>query len=142
MPLKIQHDETPALNLTSMIDVLFLLIIFFMVATKFDELERNIDVAVPEVAQAGEGSSPPGPQLVVVQSDGSLELNGSSVSLEELTARLASLRSQSGQLSVIIRGDGQCPFQHVAAALAACREAGVSDLGITVRIAGVGKTQR
>jgi len=142
MPLKIQHDETPALNLTSMIDVLFLLIIFFMVATKFDELERNIDVAVPEVAQASEGSSPREPQLVVVQSDGRLELNGSSVSLEELTARLASLRAQSGQPSVIIRGDAQCAFQHVAAALAACREAGVSELGITVRIVGIGKTQR
>ena len=41
MPLKLQHDEMPALNLTSMIDVLFLLIIFFMVATKFDEMERE-----------------------------------------------------------------------------------------------------
>jgi biopolymer transport protein ExbD len=142
MPLKIQHDDTPALNLTSMIDVLFLLIIFFMVATKFDELERNIDVSVPEVPQAGDGSSPPQPQLVVVQSDGRLELNGNSVSLEELTARLAALRSPSGQPSVIIRGDGQCAFQHVAAALAGCRQAGVSDLGITVRIAGVGKPQR
>ena len=43
----------PTLNLTSMIDVLFLLIIFFMVATKFDEMERNIEVAVPEVAAGG-----------------------------------------------------------------------------------------
>ena len=59
MPLKIQHhDDMPALNLTSMIDVLFLLIIFFMVATKFDEMERNIQVAVPEVAQAGESVPP------------------------------------------------------------------------------------
>ena len=41
MPLKLQHDEMPALNLTSMIDMLFLLIIFFMVATKFDEMERE-----------------------------------------------------------------------------------------------------
>jgi biopolymer transport protein ExbD len=142
MPLKIQHDDTPALNLTSMIDVLFLLIIFFMVATKFDELERNIDVAVPEVAQASEGSSPPERQVVVVQPDGRIELNGTSATLDELTARLASLRAQSGQPTVIIRGDGQCAFQHVAAALAACRQAGVSDLGITVRIAGIGKTPR
>jgi biopolymer transport protein ExbD len=142
MPLKIQHDDAPALNLTSMIDVLFLLIIFFMVATKFDELERNIDVAVPEVAQAGEGSSPPEPQVVVVQSDGRIELNGASATLDELTARLATLRAQSGQPSVIIRGDGQCAFQHVAAALAACRQAGVAELGITVRIAGIGTNQR
>ena len=55
MPLKLHHhDELPALNLTSLIDVLFLLIIFFMVATKFDEMDRNIQVAVPKVAQAGE----------------------------------------------------------------------------------------
>ena len=66
MPLKLQHDETPALNLTSMIDVLFLLIIFFMVATKFDELERNIEVAVPQVAQAGENAPPPQPLVVSV----------------------------------------------------------------------------
>ena len=52
MPLKLQHDEMPTMNLTSMIDVLFLLIIFFMVATKFDEMERNIEIDVPQVAQA------------------------------------------------------------------------------------------
>jgi biopolymer transport protein ExbD len=142
MPLKTQHDDAPALNLTSMIDVLFLLIIFFMVATKFDELERNIDVAVPEVSQAGEGTSPPAPLVVVVQPDGRVELDGESVSLNELTARLAAARTELGEPSVIIRGDAQCAFQHVAGALAACRQAGVSELGITVRIAGIGNSKR
>ena len=73
MPLKLQHDEMPALNLTSMIDVLFLLIIFFMVATKFDEMERNIEVAVPEVAQAGDDTPPPRPLVVTVLADGSVD---------------------------------------------------------------------
>lgn len=142
MPLKTQHDDAPSLNLTSMIDVLFLLIIFFMVATKFDELERNIDVAVPEVSQAGEGASPPSPLVVVVQSDGRVELDGQCVTLDELTARLAAARTALGEPSVIIRGDAQCAFQHVAGALAACRQAGVSELGITVRIAGIGNSKR
>ena len=84
MPLKIQHDEAPALNLTSMIDVLFLLIIFFMVATKFDELERNIEVAVPEVAQSGDDDSPPEPIIVTVQSDGTLAIGGDIVTSEQL----------------------------------------------------------
>src|SRR5262245_58560324 len=139
MPLKIQHDETPALNLTSMIDILFLLIIFFMVATKFDELERNIQVAVPQVAKADENVSPPKPLVVSVDSEGSIELDGAAVTLEELTARLASARTPSGGPSVVIRGDAKCPFQNVASVLAACREAGISELGITVRIAGLGK---
>ena len=90
---KLQHDETPALNLTSMIDVLFLLIIFFMVATKFDELERNIEVAVPEVAQTGDDDSPPEPTVVTVQSDGTLAIGGDVVTSEQLVSRLTAART-------------------------------------------------
>ena len=143
MPLKLsQHDEAPALNLTSMIDVLFLLIIFFMVATKFDEMERNVEVAVPEVAQAGEGATPPQPLVVTVHDDGRVELGGTAVTTDELTARLAAARTPLTEPSVVIRGDAKCAFQHIASALAACRQAGVSELGITVRLAGVGSTKR
>jgi biopolymer transport protein ExbD len=142
MPLKLHHhDDTPTLNLTSMIDVLFLLIIFFMVATKFDEMERNVEVAVPEVAQAGEGLSPPQPVVVTVQEDGRVELDGAAVTIDELTSRLAAGRTPLSEPSVVIRGDAKCEFQHIASALSACRQAGVSELGITVRLAGVGTTQ-
>ena len=141
MPLKTQHDEVPTLNLTSMIDVLFLLIIFFMVATKFDEMERTIDVAVPEVGQA-DGSTPPQPLVVAVLAEGRVELDGSPVTFEELTTRLVAARTPLSEPSVVIRGDSQCAFQHVASVLAACQQAGISDLGITVRLAGIGNTQR
>lgn len=136
MPLKLQHDEMPTLNLTSMIDVLFLLIIFFMVATKFDEMERTIDVAVPQVAHAGEGAAPPEPLVVSVTAEGQLALNGKSLTETELVQQLAAARTPLTEPSVVIHGDAKCPFQHVAAALSACRQAGISELGITVRIAG------
>ena len=142
MPLKTQHDEAPTLNLTSMIDVLFLLIIFFMVATKFDELERNIDIAVPEVSQASDTSPAPQPHVVSVHADGHMELNGISVSEDELTTQLTAKLAAGGISSVVIRGDAQCPFQRVASALSACRAAGISELGITVRIASIGNTKR
>jgi biopolymer transport protein ExbD len=142
MPLKTQLDDAPALNLTSMIDVLFLLIIFFMVATKFDEMERNIEVAVPEVAQAGESTPPRQPLVVTVLAEGRAELDGTPVTFEELTTRLAAARTPLTEPTVIIRGDAQCAFQHIASALAACQQAGISDLGITVRLAGIGSTKR
>jgi biopolymer transport protein ExbD len=142
MPLKLQHDEMPVLNLTSMIDVLFLLIIFFMVATKFDEMERNIEVDVPQVAQAGEGTPPHQPLIVSVAADGHLELDGAKVTAEELISRLAAARTPLTEPTVVIHGDASCPFQNVANALGACRQAGVSELGITVRIASAGATTR
>jgi biopolymer transport protein ExbD len=138
MPLKVQLDETPTLNLTSMIDVLFLLIIFFMVATKFDEMERNIQVTVPQVSQADEGPTPPQPLVVSVKADGGIELDGDDVTRDELIARLKSTLSAGGSPSVIIRGDAKCAFENVASVLAACRQAGVAELGITVRLAGLG----
>ena len=82
MPLKLQHDEMPTLNLTSMIDVLFLLIIFFMVATKFDEMERNIEVAVPKVAQAGEVRRRHSRWCVACMADGQLEFDGKAVTAD------------------------------------------------------------
>ena len=142
MPLKLQQDEIPAINLTSMIDVLFLLIIFFMVATKFDEMERNIDVSVPQVAQAGEEVPPKQPLVVSVTSDGHLQLDGAKVTSEELISRLAAARTPLTEPTVVIHGDAACPFQHVATALWACRQAGVAELGITVRIAGDGEMTR
>ncbi|MCC7476432.1 MAG: biopolymer transporter ExbD [Pirellulales bacterium] len=141
MPLKLQHDEVPTLNLTSMIDVLFLLIIFFMVATKFDEMERNIEVAVPQVAAAGEEVPPPQPLVVAVMADGRIQLHGEFVTETELMEQLAATRTKLTQPTVVIHGDANCAFQHVAAVLGACRQAGISELGITVRIAAAASSR-
>ncbi len=143
MPLKIQHDEQLSLDLTPMIDVVFLLIIFFMVATSFSEMERDIELELPEVASAAAMTSAPKQRVVSVQAEGQIRLDGDEVSLTELTQRLSAAHSEYPELSVVIRGDGACAFQHVAASLAACKEAHISDLGITVRIAeGPSATRR
>ena len=135
MPLKTHHDEQPTLTLTPMIDVVFLLIIFFMVGTKFTELERKIGLQVPEVSQAGALTAAPEKKVVNVYQDGHLALDQEPVTLDELTARLAEARSHYQDLGVLIRGDGQGTFQRVAEVLGACKQAGVAELGISVRIA-------
>ena len=136
MPLKTHLDELPGLNLTPMIDVLFLLIIFFMAATNFGQPEHNIDVAVPEVSQAGESAAPPRPLIVTVYADGRFELDGQPFAIDDLIAQLVAARGRLGSPSVVIRGDAACAFQQVASALSACQQAGISELGITVRVAG------
>ncbi len=136
MPLKTQQDDQPRLDLTPMIDVVFLLIIFFMVATRFAEMERDIELELPEVASAAALTSAPKQHVVTVGDAGQVTLDSSEVSLPELTRKLAAARREYPELSVVIRGDASCAFQHVAATLVACKEAHVSDLGITVRIAG------
>jgi len=140
MPLKTQQDDQPRLDLTPMIDVVFLLIIFFMVATSFAEMERDIELELPEVASAQALTDAPKQRVVTVSDEGQVSLDSSEVSLSELTTKLSAAQQEYPELSVVIRGDASCAFQHVAATLAACKEAHISDLGITVRIAQAPKS--
>jgi biopolymer transport protein ExbD len=135
MPLKTFQDDLPALNLTPLIDVVFNLIIFFMVTTTFGEWESNMAVKVPQVKQAGTLAPGPEKRVVSVFRDGRIALDRDIVTLQELTQRLATVRQRYSGLSVVVRGDADGAFQHVASALSACREAGISDMGISVRLA-------
>ncbi len=138
MPLRVQRDEQPSINLTPMIDIVFLLIIFFMVGTRFSELseaERNIELNVPEVQQAGALTAPPKKREINVFKNGSVTLDDVPVSLQQLQTELTDARRQFNGLGVIVRGDAAAVYQHIADVLAACRTAGIADLGISVRVA-------
>jgi biopolymer transport protein ExbD len=135
MPIKTHQDETPTLNLTSMIDVLFLLIIFFMVGTKFTDIEKKIALEVPAVSKTPAPQVTPSNKVINVFRDGTVSLDGTLMDVKELASTLMSLRQQNGQLSVLIRGDAEGAFQNVASVLSACRQAGVSEMGVSVRMA-------
>lgn len=133
MPLKTQFDDPPALNLTSMIDVVFQLIVFFMVGTRFASPESKLDIQVPRVADAASAAGPATRQVIHVGREGQLFLNSDRVTPEELGLRLAALRRSSRDLGVMVRGDGTGAFQNVASVLAIVRKAGFSDVGISVK---------
>ena len=135
MPISTQNDEQPQLNMTPMIDIVFLIIIFFMVGTKFTELERKIGLQVPEVSEVAAMTPAPEKRVVNVYRDGQITLDRQQVSLLELVSRLSAARSQYKELGVLIRGDAESSFQQVAEVLSACKRAGVAELGISVRIA-------
>jgi biopolymer transport protein ExbD len=133
MPLKTHLDDEPTLNLTAMLDVMFLLIIFFMLGTRFIDDERKIGLRVPEVVDRGTLTAAPARREVNVYRDGTITLDKKNVTLDELTVRLAAARRQYSELSVLVRGDARGEFQSVASVLTACKKAGIHDLGITVR---------
>ena len=135
MPLKTHVDEQPGLNLTPMIDIVFLLIIFFMVGTKFSELERNIGLQVPEVNDTGTLTAAPEKRIINIYQDGHITLDRDDVTLEELASRLTAARAQYADLGVLIRGDAASPFQNVAEVLNACKQAGIAEMGVSVKLA-------
>ena len=134
MPLKTHLDEQPTLNMTPMIDIVFLLIIFFMVGTRFSDLERKLGLQVPDVTDHGALTAAPERRVINVYRDGRIELDDQPVTLEVLRDRLDNARRQYAELGVLVRGDGTGPYQNVAAVLNACSQAGIRDLNLSVQI--------
>jgi biopolymer transport protein ExbD len=134
MPLKTHLDEQPTLNLTPMIDIVFLLIIFFMVGSTFGGPERKIDLSVPEVAKHESLDSPPSARIVNVSRDGTITLDDVPLTPAELTGQLSLARAANPNLPVLIRGDKKVPYERVVWALDACKRAGVRQLDVSVQL--------
>jgi biopolymer transport protein ExbD len=132
MPLKTHQDDLPSINLTPMIDIVFNLIIFFMVSTRFTEIERKVDLSVPKVGGVGQLSEASRSRTISIHRDGTIQFDGESVTLAQLRSRLADAHRQIEHLDVTIRGDGLTHYQNVAAVMTACRQAGISEMGIAV----------
>jgi len=134
MPLKIPVEEQPTMNLTAMLDVMFLLIIFFVLNTKFLDDERQIQLQVPQVSDKNAAPSSGDQKTINVFRDGTMTFDQSNVTLKDLPVRLAAARAHSPALSVLVRGDAHGELQHVTEVLSACKQAGIADLGISVRL--------
>lgn len=135
MPLKIHRDEQTSINLTPMIDIVFLLIIFFMVGSRFSEIqqtERDIALRVPQVQSAQALTHTPGKRIINVYSDGQITLDQKSVTLTELENQLATARQQYQKLGVVVRGDRESQFDQVAQVIATCERVKIRDLNIAV----------
>jgi biopolymer transport protein ExbD len=139
MPLKTTADEQPSLNLTPMIDIVFLLIIFFMVGTRFSELsemEKQLPIQVPEVTSAQALTAPPRQKIIHVTKDGQIHFEDRVVSLEGLMSRLVEAKQNYRKQGVVIRGDAASAHQSVVSVINACREADILDVAVSVRITG------
>jgi len=132
MPIKLNQAEAVSLNMTSLIDVVFFLNLFLLLATTFPRPEQDLEVELPQVAGAEALTEAPSQRVVNVRRDGRVTLDQQEVTLDELTSRLSSASRQYEGLGVQVRGDASALHQRVAEVLHACQRAGVKQLGISV----------
>lgn len=124
---------TGTLSLTPVIDVVFLLLIFFLVATKFEEEERELDVVLPEASEAVPMVSKPREMFVNIDRSGRYFVNGNQVTGEALYAGLRQGSvNNPGRQTVIIRADKRCVWQFVVNVMNLCNKAQIRDYRVTI----------
>jgi biopolymer transport protein ExbD len=120
-----------ALSMTSLIDIVFLLLIFFLVATRFEEEERDMDINLPRASEAQPTISTQRELFVNVTKEGQFVMDGRPVSLDNLQDRLAdAYRTNPGQQRVIIRADRDSRTSHLVAVMNACNKANIRNYSV------------
>ncbi len=121
------------LNILPLIDIVFLLLIFFMVSTKFAEEERELAVTLPDASQAQPLTSNPRELYVNVTKDGKYYVSGKTLPLDELRKTLkAAYVNNPGRVSVTIRTDKRAPTQYPVDVMDACLRANIRDYKLTI----------
>ncbi|MGI9470111.1 MAG: ExbD/TolR family protein [Rubripirellula sp.] len=122
------------LSLTPLIDVVFLLLIFFLVTSEFEEEERRLDIVLPTATSAVPMTSKPREVVVDIDADGLIYLSGQQTELDELhrLLRIAVSNNPTNQ-TVVIRADHSTSFQPVVSVMDVCNQTGVSDYSVTTK---------
>ena len=132
-----QDDDRDELgiNLMPLIDVVFLLLIFFLAATTFAREEVELDLRLPE-AKSGRASAAQRPIVVNLLADGRVSVDGREVTVEALRQKLEAAAQRSKDLGVLVRGDRSAQFGTSLAVLDACRLAKVTKVDFAALPAG------
>jgi len=131
MRIRRRNDESMELiSLTSLIDVMFILIIFFLATTTFYQEERDLKVNLPDASDGQTLSSETSVLVINVREDGSYLLGTQSVTLPALHQALIQRLKEKPEQKVLVRGDERSLHGHVAAAVLTCKRAGIQEANI------------
>ena len=120
--------QHPGIQLAPLVDVLLLLLIFFLMTWNAARNENELDVKVPKASAAKEKLAPIGDVIVNVKSDGNVVVNRRSLSGPDLTALLKGLVQLNADQAVVIRGDETGAYKNIVNVLNICSEAGVTNV--------------
>ena len=135
----IEEEEELQVNLNPLIDCVFLLIIFFLVATSFIKLEQDLTINLPVQSKELKVKSPPARPIVVnvrylVGGRAYYHVENERMALPALTVNLSRARARNKDQAVVIRGDRRVKWEHVAAVMGCCGQAGITKVSATVEI--------
>ena len=120
-----RKSRAPALALTSMLDVIFLLLCFFVTVSVFSQWESEISIKLPASKTSEQPERLPGEIIVNLTKEGIVKVNGNVMPLPELKSRLAKVAKFYPGQPVIIRADRDTRYESLVEVMDACREADV-----------------
>lgn len=131
-----QRSRAPGLALTSMLDVIFLLLCFFVTVSVFSQWESEISIKLPAAATAEQPERLPGEIILNLSVDGKVTVNGRVLALSELQTSLARIAKFYPGQPVIIRADREVKYESLVQVIDTCRAADVWNFSLATENGG------
>jgi biopolymer transport protein ExbD len=128
MLIKSQDAKShPSIEMTPMIDMVFLLLIFFLVATTFHQTEREMQIALPFASSSGPISVSLREIVINVNDKGDIFVGGRTVTEKDLGGLIAEAVALNPEQKVTVRGDRNAVYARIATVLDLCKQGGVQE---------------
>ena len=134
MSVKIKRTSAVgSLSITPLIDVVFLLLIFFLVSSRFSEEERELDLNLPSVTEALPATAQPDEMVVNVDEQGRYFIDGAFRQVEQVEQILRRAKANNPLTqTVVIRADREANWEPVAIAIGLCKKVGINEFTATI----------
>ncbi len=116
-----------SIELTPIIDMVFLLLIFFLVATTFHQTEREMQVALPAAISAGPITATLREIIINVDAEGRIIVSGRTIGADELRSLIERAVAVNPQQKVTVRGDRTTAYANIVRVLDVCKGSGVEE---------------
>ncbi|MEX1049573.1 MAG: biopolymer transporter ExbD [Akkermansiaceae bacterium] len=133
--MKFTNRQPPpvAIQLAPMIDILLLLLCFFIISWQFSQSETELSVSVPTAQEGADRQQMRGEIIINVLTDGEIRVEGLSVDRPALLDKLAKIAKQYENQPVRIRGDGGVPYQRIVEVIDTCQAAGIWNISFATQ---------
>jgi biopolymer transport protein ExbD len=128
-----ESEERFEVPMTPLMDMMFILIIFFLVSTSFRNPERDQQVRLPDTSEGAPSSKVPDDIIVNVRQGGVLVVNQRIITIDELQKQLIEAARKNPKQIVKVRGDAMAYHKQVVRVLEACSKADIKNVSIVTR---------
>ncbi len=140
MRIELGSDEEPEIGLIALIDCIFFLLMFFMVATSFKQQdvkrrEKDIHIALPTASATlvADQADPRVPLVISIDAQGSVFIGGARLTLQALHDRLRDEATRDAGRPIRLDGDRRTPYQHIVHVLDLCQFEGLTQVALHTR---------
>ena len=127
------RSRAASVQMASLMDVIFLLLCFFVTSSVFSQWETEISIALPTAKSSTVPGRMPGEIILNVAADGNVTVNGQKLSLAEVTERLTRIAKLYPGQPVVIRADTTTKYEALVSVIDACRTADVWNFSLATK---------